>query len=64
MNKISKEEIEKLPKITEMIQVPEWLDTSSDKADCPDIFLVLCAIICFFRGIFSTGGLTGIRDRS
>ena len=67
MNKISKEEEEKLSKkrlIGEMIQGPEGLDTSSGKWDCPDIFLILCAIICFFRGILSTGGLTGIKDRS
>ena len=45
-----------------MIQGLEGLSTSSGNSDCLDIFLILCAIICFFRGILLTGG--GVRQAS
>ena len=38
-----------------MFQGLEALDTSSGKLDCLDLFLNLCAILCFFRGVVPTG---------
>ena len=44
-----------------MIQGLDWLDTSRCNSDFLDIFLIFCAIICFFCGIPLTGCSKGIR---